>query len=455
MPLSPNQPIRAGDQSGQGFKDRLPPRKTSQLTNLLLAATVGLSGTAQNQKTSEHQEKTQQHQEISPQQSPSQIKSTLAYNRNASRQQQEEQLNRTQTASSAGKNLQRAGSAASAAGTGMQVAGKTAQAAGAVAEGAGKGVQAAGKGIGKVGDALNKTKYGAILGAPLKAVGVGTQAAGKGVEAGGKGVKAAGKGVDKAGKGVKKAGKKAKETGKHIQKTSDKIARQLQSKHVASTGKNMQPSTIQNLPNLGSSQRPSEKKSSGGEENTTEEEEQTSSAAEVDSGESDEQQTDEEESAPQNVNEEMQKQRILQGVLTQAAGIKMQAQQQKPKDPEAEKMAKRLIPRGAAYVGTGIGNVLDLSFAGGTIVINIFIYMLTLGFLNYEMLTGTLSWDPIPMPIDKKGTILSGIIIFLDIMVFLAVVVLFCMQMFFLLLLLAPHLALLYFGKAALYGILG
>lgn len=128
----------------------------------------------------------------------------------------------------------------------------------------------------------------------------------------------------------------------------------------------------------------------------------------------------------------------------------------------AHKAIKQNIPRGAAYLGNGIANALDLGTGGTSLIIDVFIYLITLGYFNVQMIYGSwiakgesniippLKWDPIPMPIDKDGIILQGLVIMADIVVVIALIVLMTLQVLILLLLFAPQLMIAYFGANAL-----
>lgn len=83
--------------------------------------------------------------------------------------------------------------------------------------------------------------------------------------------------------------------------------------------------------------------------------------------------------------------------------------------------------RGAIYVISALSAPL--------LIVDIIIWLFTLGWLNLEMIYGTyfakgksryiepLSWDPIPMPIDKKAIILSGFIVAADLALGVAILI--------------------------------
>lgn len=103
---------------------------------------------------------------------------------------------------------------------------------------------------------------------------------------------------------------------------------------------------------------------------------------------------------------------------------------------EIKRMAKSTLRRGSIYVIDLLASALDLSSSGISFIMDIFIYMLTLGWLNLEMFYGRhfakgkskfvspISWDPIPMPVDKEAIILQGFIVTADIALGLAILVL-------------------------------
>jgi hypothetical protein len=97
------------------------------------------------------------------------------------------------------------------AGRAMEQSGRAMEYSGKAVKNAGKGVDKTGQAIGKAGDALNKTRYGAIIGVPLKALGLGIRGAGKGTEK-------AGQATEKVGQKIKEQGKKIKEKAKEEEK---------------------------------------------------------------------------------------------------------------------------------------------------------------------------------------------------------------------------------------------
>lgn len=113
---------------------------------------------------------------------------------------------------------------------------------------------------------------------------------------------------------------------------------------------------------------------------------------------------------------------------TQAQALKQQA--------EVKARAKTSMRRGAIYVVDLLASALDLSSAGISFLIDIFFYAFSLGWLNLEMIYGKyfakgksryispISWDPIPMPVDKGAIILQGFIITADLALALAILIL-------------------------------
>lgn len=101
-----------------------------------------------------------------------------------------------------------------------------------------------------------------------------------------------------------------------------------------------------------------------------------------------------------------------------------------------QQAAKKIVPKAANWLASFLSSALDLGTAGASFLVTVFIYMITLGWLNVQMIYGSwiakgkssfiapLSWDPIPMPIDKKGIILQGLVIMAD-LIFITMLVLF------------------------------
>lgn len=118
----------------------------------------------------------------------------------------------------------------------------------------------------------------------------------------------------------------------------------------------------------------------------------------------------------------------------------------------AKQAAKKMVPKAANAGANFLSTALDLGTGGAALLVTIFIHLLSLGWLNVEMVYGTwikkgkdpvvgkLSWDPIPMPIDKNGLMLQGMVIMADLIVLTAVVIMFAVQVMMLLLLISPQL---------------
>jgi len=99
---------------------------------------------------------------------------------------------------------------------------------------------------------------------------------------------------------------------------------------------------------------------------------------------------------------------------------------------ELKKKAKATFRRGAIYIVDLLAGALDLSSAGVTFVVDVMVYFFTLGWLNLELFYGTyfskkksrlvspLSWDPIPMPVDKDAFILQTFVIAADLLLAIA-----------------------------------
>ena len=100
------------------------------------------------------------------------------------------------------------------------------------------------------------------------------------------------------------------------------------------------------------------------------------------------------------------------------------------------KKAKAAARKGVLYLLNLIGGAIETVSGGVALLITGFIHFFTLGWLNTEMIYGSyfmkgkskiiapLSWEPIPMPIDKKGHILIAFVVAADIALVVAMVVL-------------------------------
>ncbi len=108
---------------------------------------------------------------------------------------------------------------------------------------------------------------------------------------------------------------------------------------------------------------------------------------------------------------------------------------QKGKRAAVRYVFKQAMRRGFIFLLDFIAAACDLSSAGISFVIDIFIYAFTLGYLNLEMIYGRwiakgkskiispTSWFPIPMVVDPEAIILQSFIISMDIALGVAVVV--------------------------------
>ncbi|OGL98235.1 hypothetical protein A2318_01335 [Candidatus Uhrbacteria bacterium RIFOXYB2_FULL_45_11] len=159
----------------------------------------------------------------------------------------------------------------------------------------------------------------------------------------------------------------------------------------------------------------------------------------------------------------------IKGALIDAADLPQndnaraqQADATRAAQDAAKQAAKKMVPKAANAGANFISTALDLGTGGAGLVVTIFIHLLSLGWLNVEMVYGTwlkkgkdpvigrLSWDPIPMPIDKNGIILQGMVIMADLIVITIVVILFAVQVLMLLLMASPAL-LVGFGISKLF----
>lgn len=160
------------------------------------------------------------------------------------------------------------------------------------------------------------------------------------------------------------------------------------------------------------------------------------------------QETDEEEAQEQEEEnqEELEQQRVsmLQQALMSEMNQSQDGDQENEKGntaqdavrKEVKKKAKAGAKRGFIFILDLIASAFDLSTAGISFIIDIFIYLFSLSWLNLEMIYGThftkgkskfispLSWDPIPMPIDPHAFWLQGIIVAADIALGVAIVIL-------------------------------
>lgn len=128
------------------------------------------------------------------------------------------------------------------------------------------------------------------------------------------------------------------------------------------------------------------------------------------------------------------------------AQTQQQAQNQKTKQPDEEtqqqqeevkKVAKAAMHRGLMFIINGLSSALAVGSAGIGFIITCLFQLFSLGILNLQMIYGkyfakgksrwiaSLSWDPLPMPIDKDAIILSGFVVAADIALGVAFLVLF------------------------------
>lgn len=262
-----------------------------------------------------------------------------------------------------------------------------------------------------------------------------------------------GRGTVKAGAAVARVGARtASSAGKASQakrteefRKSNKLARSMQRGQQSNPNQNRQarnapamrsvrPNPMPNIPNIPSPT------GTGAPTDQANPQKQTAANDNVES-----ENTEEESAAAQNINiNQVIQQARIQGALAESMGVKRQAwgdqPQAKAEADAAKELAKKAVPRGAAFMGNGIANVLDLSTGGLAIIIDIFIYMFSLGYLNYEMFTGKLSWDPLPMPIDKDADLLKGIIVITDILVVIVLLVFFTLQVIVIMVMFSPAL---------------
>lgn len=100
-----------------------------------------------------------------------------------------------------------------------------------------------------------------------------------------------------------------------------------------------------------------------------------------------------------------------------------------------QKLAKQKARRGIIYVVNILATAFDLSTLGVSFLIDVFVYMFSFGWLNLEMVYGThiakkkskyvspISWDPIPMPVDKEAHILQGLLLAADLALIIGLLV--------------------------------
>lgn len=110
------------------------------------------------------------------------------------------------------------------------------------------------------------------------------------------------------------------------------------------------------------------------------------------------------------------------------------SQQAAGSQSDLKKKATAGFKRGVLYIVSLLAAAFDLGSSGVSFIIDIFVYTFTLGWLNLEMIYGgwimkgksryvsPLSWDPIPMPIDKNAVLLSIVVIAADLAFGVAVI---------------------------------
>lgn len=133
---------------------------------------------------------------------------------------------------------------------------------------------------------------------------------------------------------------------------------------------------------------------------------------------------------------------VQQAMAKRAAAQQAQAQQEAQVSEQTRKererikqYAKATFRRGFIFVLNWFAAALDMSTASVSFVIDVFIYLFSLGWLNLELFygrilmkgrsrfIGPLSWDPIPMPVDKKAIILAGFVVTADLILGVALLV--------------------------------
>lgn len=120
-------------------------------------------------------------------------------------------------------------------------------------------------------------------------------------------------------------------------------------------------------------------------------------------------------------------------LTTQAAS----QQEAAPTQQLAQQAAKKMIPKAALWIVNIISGALELGTGGIALLVTFFIRLLTLAWYNIEMIfggfimkgkhpiIGPLTWDPIPMPFEKKDANgnslgLTMLVIIADIVIIIA-----------------------------------
>lgn len=149
-----------------------------------------------------------------------------------------------------------------------------------------------------------------------------------------------------------------------------------------------------------------------------------------------EEEEEEELEAEAEMSEQAQVSQFLMQTLMARSASERQLAKERAKQQQIEKVraevkkeAKAAIRRGAIWVVDLIAAALDLGSVGVAFLVDVFIYLFTLGWLNVEMIYGThiakkkskfispISWAPIPMPVDKEAIWLQSFIVAADILV--------------------------------------
>lgn len=370
-----------------------------------------------------------------------------------------------------------ASGAAGAAQMGAKATKGAAQAGKALSKGVGtasKGVDAASKGISSAGQALSSTTLGSIVGAPLMAMGAVGQGAAKVGEAAGKAGEAASSTVEKGADAVNKGAGKVKEGAQRVRDASDKIDRAAGSPAydkdslAAQAGQGREALAPGAYKKIGAGDLMGQgevdmkrqmlearnrfmKNRIGARMNRPQIGDPLSQAgpSTFQSREAQAMQREIQEAVPES-NRPRGTQEVdpstVNELKAQLSNIKLKIANTKRKSAKAElerlkeqqiqrirqavkRRAKAAAKRGIIYVVDLIAAALDLGSGGVALLVDIFVYLFTFGWLNLELFYGRvfrkgkdpfispLSWDPIPMPVDPKANLLAGAIIAADILI--------------------------------------
>lgn len=125
-------------------------------------------------------------------------------------------------------------------------------------------------------------------------------------------------------------------------------------------------------------------------------------------------------------------QRSRAAMAARSAALRVQEEQageaeQAGADQQAlKKKLKAATRRGVLWILNLLGVAVDFASAGAGLLVTWIIRVFSLGWLNTEMIYGSyfmkgksklispLSWEPIPMPVDKKGLILIAFVVAAD-----------------------------------------